>query len=137
MTHPEVQHPRELLAEIRRERNRIVRANDKLLSWLAHHVLASMITFDVALLLPLLVLPMSDGIKLAMGVVSGSWFQWWALPALQRTQEQADEIREAKALTDHRSMTHIAATVDEILRRCPPPPSGATGAADAPTGGDR
>lgn len=91
-----------------------------MLDWLSDHVLASMVMFDIALIVPLLVIPMSTDVKVTLGVISGSWIQWWALPALQRSQVKADRKREAKADADHEALTHIATTVDEILNRLEP-----------------
>lgn len=105
--HPHVPHPRDL-AEAKQD------WNGRLLSWLAAHVLASKVMFDAALVLPLIALPMSTSVKVTLGVVSGSWIQWWALPALQRSQMQADLKRDAKADADHQALSHIAVTVDEI-----------------------
>lgn len=110
--HPEVPHPG------RQARGtgsgRAARWNEALLDWLTDHVLASVLMFDAALILPLLILPMSTGAKVTLGVVSGSWIQWWALPALQRSANRADRARDAKADADHRALTHIANRVDEI-----------------------
>lgn len=106
--HPQVPHPRDLTAAERGW-------NDRLLSWLADHVLASKIMFDAALILPLLALPMSTAVKVTLGVVSGSWIQWWALPALQRSQMLADRKRDAKADADHVALTHIATQVDALM----------------------
>lgn len=98
-------------------RHPLVELNDKVLSWLADHVLASILMFDIALILPLLAIPMSDSFKITLGVISGSWIQWWALPALQRSQVRADRLRQAKVDADHEALTHIATTVDTILAR--------------------
>ncbi len=111
-THPNVPHPREHLPA--RELTRAAAWNDALLTWLTDHVLASTAMFDVALVLPLLVLPMPDSVKITLGVFSGSWIQWWALPALQRSQQKADVKRDAKADADHQALTHLATTLDEV-----------------------
>ena len=111
MAHPQVPHPRDLM---RAEERRLAAWNGRLLSWLAEHVLASVVMFDCALVLPLLVLPLSTGAKVTLGVFSGSWIQWWALPALQRSQIEADRKREAKADADHQALTSIHEAVDEI-----------------------
>jgi hypothetical protein len=103
--HPQVPHPRDLLAETRGW-------NARLASWVAEHVLASLAMFDCALLLPLLTLPMSTGVKVTLGVISGSWVQWWALPALQRSAIEADRKRDAKADADHAALTHLATAAD-------------------------
>ena len=118
-SHPHVRHPADILTEAARDRAAVVRWNDSALTWLAEHVLASMVMFDVALILPLMVLPMSDSVKLVLGVFSGSWIQWWALPALQRQAIKADAARAAKADADHESLGHIATVVDQILARLP------------------
>lgn len=114
LEHPNVQHPLRSKAP---HRKGFVAWNDRVLEWLGDHVLASMIMFDIALIVPLLVIPMSSNIKITLGVISGSWIQWWALPALQRSQVKADKKREAKADADHRALTHIALQVDAIYEK--------------------
>lgn len=111
MPHPQVPHPRDFLAA---EGRGLAAWNARLASWVAGHVLASLVMFDAALLLPLLTLPMSTGVKVTLGVFSGSWIQWWALPALQRSAIDADRKRDAKADADHQALSHIAAAVDDI-----------------------
>jgi hypothetical protein len=78
--HAHVKHPKELIQEAKNLRhgdNRVLRYNDIVLEWITNHVLASVIFFDIAFL-PLLTL----------GVISASWIQWWALPAVQRSQNK-------------------------------------------------
>jgi hypothetical protein len=115
LVHPRVPHPSKRL--IPEKQHWLLGRNDAVLDWLSEHVLASMLMFDIALILPLITLPLNDSVKITLGVISGSWIQWWALPALQRSQVKADLNRQAKADADHEAMTHIAHTVDEILRR--------------------
>jgi hypothetical protein len=91
------------------DRHWLVALNDRILDWVSVHVL------------PLIAIPMADSIKITLGVISGSWFQWWALPALQRCQIKTDLKREAKAETDHIALTHIANTVDAILAKLEKP----------------
>lgn len=110
-THPQVPHPRDFL---KADERRLAAWNARLASWVAEHVLASLVMFDAALVMPLLALPMSTGVKVTLGVVSGSWVQWWALPALQRSQMEADRKRDAKADADHQALSHIASAVDDI-----------------------
>lgn len=112
--HARVKHPLQSLPE---KKNALARHNDRVLDWLADHVLASMLMFDIALIVPLIAIPMSDSVKITLGVISGSWIQWWALPALQRSQVKADIKRGSKADADHEALTHIANTVDAILAR--------------------
>ena len=114
LPHPHVHHPGSRLTI---KRGPITRTNEQLLDWLSDHVLASILMFDLALILPLIVIPMSDSIKITLGVISGSWIQWWALPALQRSQGKAEASRRAKADVDHVALTHIANTTDVILKR--------------------
>ena len=116
MTHPRVPHPREFLAAAARERHWLIELNDLVLDWLTKHVLASIAMFDVALIVPLLVIPAPDSLKITLGVISGSWIQWWALPALQRSSVQADEQRTAKAEADHMALSHVATTGDDTNR---------------------
>ena len=113
-SHPKVRHPADAVVRPHQEGLGAVGAwNDRALTWLATHVLASMVMFDLALILPLLTLPMSSSIKITLGVISGSWIQWWALPALQRMSIKADEDRAAKADVDHVAQTHIATVGDD------------------------
>ncbi len=113
--HPEVPHPGRQARGTRG--SALARWNDGLLDWLTDHVLASVAMFDAAMTLPLLTLPMSTGAKVTLGVISGSWIQWWALPALQRSANRADRARDAKADADHRALTHIATVVAQLLDR--------------------
>lgn len=123
-THHAVTHPSELIAGTRKETAKILALNDRVLDWLASHVLASMAMFDIALVVPLLVLPLPDSIKITLGVISGSWIQWWALPALQRSSNKVAAQNDAKADADHRTLTYLATIQDEqleILKRLDPP----------------
>ena len=114
MTHPAVPHPREYLVE--REARALLAWNDKALQWLADHVLASRAMFNLAFILPLLVLPMPGAAKVILAVVSSNWIQWWALPALQRTANKAEAGRAAKMDADHQALTHLALTGDDTAR---------------------
>lgn len=105
--HPNVPHPHRHLSP--------AGLHDRALDWIATHVGASVVTFDIALVAPLVVLPMDNTAKLILGVISGSWFQWWMLPAIQRQQMKADRKRDAKADADHIALSHIALTADQIL----------------------
>jgi predicted MFS family arabinose efflux permease len=109
-----VLHPRHFLPA---RREGLARWNGRILDWLAEHVLASMLMFDIALIVPLIAIPLSDSVKITLGVISGSWIQWWALPALQRSQVRAEKERAAKMDADHLALTHIANTVDAIMAR--------------------
>jgi hypothetical protein len=111
-THPEVPHPGRPARGT--GGGKLARWNDGLLDWLTDHILASVVMFDAALVVPLLALPMGTSVKVTLGVISGSWIQLWALPALQRSANRADRARDAKADADHRALSHIATTVDEI-----------------------
>lgn len=88
--------------------------NDSILNYVTNHVLASRFMFNVALVLPLIALPMSDGIKLILAVISSNWIQWWSLPALQRSSNKSDEKRDAKADADHQALTYLAHQIDAI-----------------------
>lgn len=106
--HPQVPHP---YREIRKLSDSF---HDKFLGWITEHVLASVVMFDAALIVPLLALPASNSVKLTLGVISGNWIQWWALPALQRSAIKADQKRDAKAEADHQAMTHMATALDRV-----------------------
>jgi len=117
-THAHVRHPRELIQEVknrRRRDDRLLYYNDIVLEWITNHVLASVILFDIALIVPLLTLNAPDTVKITLGVISGSWIQWWALPALQRSQNKTHAQNEAKAAVDHETLTYLAKTQDEQM----------------------
>lgn len=116
--HAHVRHPKELLHEKRQARKRnnvVLYYNDVVLEWVTNHVLGSVVLFDIALTVPLLVIPAPESIKITLGVISGSWIQWWALPALQRSQNRTQAQNDAKAEVDHETLTYLATTQDEQL----------------------
>jgi len=116
--HAHVRHPKEVVQEakdrIRRE-HKLLYYNDLVLEWITNHVLASVILFDIALIVPLLTLNAPDSVKITLGVISGSWIQWWALPALQRSQNKTQGQNEAKAQVDHETLTYLAKLQDEQM----------------------
>lgn len=116
--HPHVRHPKDLLQEKKdsiKRQNRVLYYNDVFLSWVTNHILASVILFDAALLVPLLAIPGPDTIKITLGVISGSWIQLWALPALQRSQNKTQAQNDAKAEVDHETLTYLATLQDEQM----------------------
>jgi len=116
--HAHVRHPKELVQgakDRRRREHRLVYYNDIVLEWITNHVLASVILFDIALIVPLLTLNAPDTVKITLGVISGSWIQWWALPALQRSQNKTQAQNEAKAQVDHETLTYLAKLQDEQM----------------------
>jgi len=71
--------------------NRWVRWNSALAEWTSRRVLASLAMFNIALVLP--VFGIGNGkIELSLLVVS-NWVQWWALPALQRSQNRIQDTQ--------------------------------------------
>lgn len=104
--HSSVRHPF-------KDTDQVTSWHDRFLEWMTTRVLASVVMFDVALIAPLLVLPMSDSAKLILAVFSSNWIQWWALPALQRSQIQADLKRTQKADADHEALTYLAKLQDQ------------------------
>ena len=116
--HPHVRHPKELVQEARnrrRRQNKLLYYNDIVLAWITNHVLASVLLFDIALIVPLLTLNAPDTVKITLGVISGSWIQWWALPALQRSQNKTQAHNQAKADVDHETLTYVAKLQDEQM----------------------
>lgn len=116
--HTHVRHPKEILqaAKAKKKRNRpFLYFNDTVLEWITNHVLASIWLFDIALIVPLLVIKAPDSIKITLGVISGSWIQWWALPALQRSQNRTQAQNDAKAEVDHQTLTYLATLQDEQM----------------------
>jgi len=118
--HSHVKHPNEILEahhdEHVRKANRILYTNEVILEWVTNHVLASVILFDIALIVPLLVLPAPNQIKLVLGIISSNWIQWWALPALQRSQNKTQAQNDAKAEADHETLTYLATLQDEQMQ---------------------
>jgi hypothetical protein len=117
-SHLHVRHPKEILAQAKRDskhENRVFYINDAILEWITNHVLASVLLFDVALIVPLLVLTAPEPVKITLGVISGSWIQWWALPALQRSQNKTQAQNDAKAEVDHETLTYLATVQDEQM----------------------
>ena len=116
--HAHVRHPKEVIQEAkerRRSEHKLLYYNDVVLQWITNHVLASVILFDIALIVPLLTLNAPDSVKITLGVISGSWIQWWALPALQRSQNKTQAQNEAKAQVDHETLTYLAKLQDEQM----------------------
>ena len=116
--HAYVRHPREVVQEAkdrRRREHKLLYYNDVVLEWITNHVLASVILFDIALIVPLLTLNAPDSVKITLGVISGSWIQWWALPALQRSQNKTHAQNEANAQLDHETLSYLAKLQDEQM----------------------
>jgi hypothetical protein len=116
--HAHVKHPHGLVQEAknrRRRDNRLLYYNDVVLEWITNHVLASIMFFDIALIVPLVTLNAPDTVKITLGVISSSWIQWWALPALQRSQNKIQAQNEAKAEVDHETLTYLAKLQDEQM----------------------
>lgn len=65
--------------------------------------------------MPLLTITAPAEVKITLGVISGSWIQWWALPALQRSQNKTQAQNEAKAEVDHETLTYLAKLQDEQM----------------------
>jgi hypothetical protein len=119
-THNKVKDPLKLIAEAkatRLEGRRLYALNDKILTLITNHILASVTLFDVALILPLLVIPASNSVKITFGVISGSWIQLWALPALQRSQNRIQTLNDVKAKADHETLTYLATMQDKQMEK--------------------
>ena len=116
--HSHVRHPKELLQEKKnavKAQSKFLYFNDMVLGWITDHILASVVLFDAALIVPLLAIPGPDSIKITLGVISGSWIQLWALPALQRSQNKTQAQNDAKAEVDHETLTYLATLQDEQM----------------------
>ena len=73
--HAHVRHPKELIQEAKnrtRRDNRLLYYNDIVLEWITNHVLASVILFDIALIVALLTLNAPDTVKITLGVISAA-----------------------------------------------------------------
>ncbi len=116
--HHQVRHPKEILEATKQQKkkqNAFAYANDAFLEWITNHVLASIWLFDIALIVPLLIIKAPTDIKVTLGVISGSWIQWWALPAIQRSQNKTQAQNDAKAEVDHQTLTYLANMQDEQM----------------------
>jgi hypothetical protein len=109
--HPSIPHPKELL---RAEETPMVRVVDTLLDWLARKVLSSRAMFVLALVLPLSCVDAPIWVKLLLALISGSWIQWWALHAIQRSSMADALAAAAKTETDHQSLVYLARKLDDI-----------------------
>jgi hypothetical protein len=112
-----VKHPNRMIEGCKEEQNKLVKFNDVALEWIANHVLGSILLFDIALVVPLLSLEAPAWVAAIVLILSSTWIQLWALPALQRTQVKGDVLRQTKADTDHEALTHIANQIDEIHKK--------------------
>ena len=112
-----VVHPSTVITECKEEQNRLVGYNDKLLEYIADHVLGSILFFDLAIIIPLLAISAPDWVKAIVIILSSNWIQLWALFALQHTQKKADNVRNVKSDTDHETFTHIANQIDKLVDR--------------------
>ena len=108
-------HPNKIIEQCKKEQNKLIQINDLALEWIANHVLGSILLFDIALIIPLLSLKAPAWVAAIVLILSSTWIQLWALPALQRTQVKADILRQAKADSDHEALTHIANQVDKLV----------------------
>lgn len=118
--HEKVRHPQDIInkkRELTKDSKYIYYLNSKVLEWVTDHVLASVLLFDIALIVPLLAIPASDSVKITLGVFSGSWIQWWALPALQRSQNRIQALNDAKADVDHETLTYLTNLQDQQMNK--------------------
>ena len=116
--HGHVRHPKEILVAKQRQAEKerpLLYANNRLVIWITNHILASVILFDVAFIVPLLTIAAPSSVKITLGVISGSWIQWWALPALQRSQNRTQAQQDAKAEVDHETLTYMVNLQDQQM----------------------
>jgi len=121
-----VTHPRDVIKECREGESWLFQKINGGLDVLCNTVLPHEAHTIIAFILPLIVAtyvilsPSADSTKLLvtlLALFAQSWIQWWALPALQRSQVQADMKRDAKADADHHALTHIANQVDKLVEK--------------------
>jgi hypothetical protein len=111
-------HPDEILPVVQPS-NRFVAWNASVADWVTNHVLASLLMFDLALIVPLVALPGPMWLKWWVTILSSNWIQLWALPALQRSQNKIQALQIAKAHVDHRNITYLMALLEHIEERLP------------------
>lgn len=69
--HVHVRHPKEILDKAKndiKKNNLLLYLNDVVLEWITNHVLASVLLFDIALIVPLLTLQAPDSVKITLGL---------------------------------------------------------------------
>ncbi len=49
-------------------------------------------------------------------LIVSNWIQWWALPALQRSQNKIQHTQTAMAEADHRNLSYVMDELDYIER---------------------
>jgi hypothetical protein len=104
--HPAVDHPRSRLAP-----------QGGWNDFAARHLVAlfgTVWTVWLFVAYPLLALLFPHSVQNVVFFISSGWIQLWALPLLNYTQNRADELRAAKADTDHQALTHVAVTLDQV-----------------------
>jgi len=104
--HPAVEHPADR-----------VKRRSSWNDWLAQHLVAvfgTVWTVWAFVVYPLLALLFPHSVQNIVFFISSGWIQLWALPLLNYTQNRADELRTAKADTDHQALTHVATTLDTV-----------------------
>ena len=109
IAHPRVPHPRDLQP---------ARRMNWLNQWATDHLtlaLGSVTGMWLSFVIPLLAFEIPRLLQI-VGLVSSYWIQLWALFVLQRSANQADIKRAAKADADHEALTHIANAVDQLSR---------------------
>ena len=107
-----IRHRDEYLPEVRA--TSLQSFTDKLLNFVTDRMLASRWLFLVALTFPLFTLmPGMDTAQKILIIVSGNWVQFWALPALQRSQNTIQLKQDAKADVDHHNLVRIMELIEE------------------------
>lgn len=108
--HPQVIHPKSLL---KKEKT----LNDKLAVWIATHVgsMYCFYLFNVIALLSAKAAFETHNLVPIINWVSSNWIQLILLPAIMVAQNVAQAATDAKAETDHTTLTYLANLQDEQM----------------------
>lgn len=120
--HDAVIHPAELLAAGDSERGPLTRVND----WLASHLAVAFgLVWTVWLFAaaPLLVQLFPQAVQSKFFFYSSGWVQLFALPLLVYVGNKVQKSSDAQSDAQHAALTHIALTLDEVLKRLADPGS--------------
>lgn len=109
-SHPRVVHPRELLKQNKS-------FNDRLAVWIATHVgsMYCFYLFNVIALLSAKAAFQTHNLVPIINWISSNWIQLVLLPAIMVAQNVAQAASDAKADTDHATLTYLANLQDEQM----------------------
>jgi len=112
--HPQVVNPKEL---IKREKSGFAKFNQKFAVWIGRHVgsMYCFYLFNVIAFLSFKSAIETHNLVPIINWVSSNWIQLILLPAIMVAQNVAQEATDAKAESDHTTLTYLANLQDEQM----------------------